>query len=238
MQKGLLVAAAALVGLAAAFPTTLARADGKAVRGDVMGVSELKRGMKGYGLTVFEGTKPERFEVEIIDVLTNFRPRQELILVKTKHPRLEVAKVVAGMSGSPIYINGKMIGAYAYGWSFGAEPVAGVTPIRQMLDELALPLPDSIDGWPLRLLPGASAAGKKLGSPGRSGGKRFGGELGRYDLFEHARQVKLASSFVSSDRTTTVSPGNAPGVRTLFQTSSRGAVSSMRNDATWSTGRR
>ena len=153
MQKGLFIAAAALVGLAAAFPTTLARADGTAVRSDVLGVSELKRGMKGYGLTVFEGTKPERFEVEIIDVLQNFRPRQELILVKTKHPRLEVAKVVAGMSGSPIYIDGKMIGAYAYGWSFGKEPVAGVTPIENMIAELNLPLPESINGWPLKMVP-------------------------------------------------------------------------------------
>ena len=210
MQKGFLLGAAALLGLALAFPATLARADGKAVRHDVMGVSELKRGMKGHGLTVFEGTKPERFEVEIIDVLTNFRPRQELILIKTKHPRLEVAKVVAGMSGSPIYIDGKMIGAYAYGWSFGREPVAGVTPIRAMLDELMMPLPDSIDGWPLRLLPGASAAARKPGASGRSGGKRFGGELGRYDVFEHAREVKLASSFVSSDRATSVSPVATP----------------------------
>ena len=94
-----------------------------------MPVSQIHRGMKGYGLTVFEGTRPERFDVEVIDVLKNFRPRQDLILIKTKHPRLEVAKVVAGMSGSPIYLDNKMIGAYAYGWSFGSEPVAGVTPI-------------------------------------------------------------------------------------------------------------
>ncbi len=62
--------------------------------------------------------------------------------MKTKHPRLEITKVVAGMSGSPIYLNDKMIGAYAYGWSFGSEPVAGVTPIRNMLDEMARPLPE------------------------------------------------------------------------------------------------
>jgi hypothetical protein len=199
MQKGWFIGAAALLGLGLAFPSTLARADGKAARRDILAVNELKRGMKGYGLTVFEGTKPERFDVEIIDVLTNFRPRQELILVKTKHPRLEVAKVVAGMSGSPIYIDGKRIGAYAYGWSFGAEPVAGVTPIRTMLDELALPLPDSIDGWPLRLVPGPVASAK-AGASGRSGGKRFRGELGRYDVLEHAREVKLASATTQGER--------------------------------------
>src|SRR5688500_8100636 len=171
MRKSLLLAAAALLGLAVSLPNGLARADGRAQRADVMPNDQIRRGMKGYGLTVFEGTKPERFEVEVIDVLRNFRPKQEIFLIKTKHPRLEVAKVVAGMSGSPIYINGKMIGAYAYGWTFGAEPVAGVTPIRAMIDELELPLPDSIHGWPLKLLPGKSAA---------KGSAPEGGAQGRY----------------------------------------------------------
>ncbi|HEX6767286.1 MAG TPA: hypothetical protein VF103_17430, partial [Polyangiaceae bacterium] len=116
---------------------------------------------------------------------------------------------VAGMSGSPIFIDGKMIGAYAYGWSFGAEPVAGVTPIRLMLDEMALPLPDSIDGWPLKLVPGKTASAKA--APARSGGKRFQGELGRYDLFEHAREMKLARGSSETDRNmTTVSPVATP----------------------------
>jgi hypothetical protein len=148
-----LLAATAALGLLAPLPLLQsAQAEGTATRADVMPVKDIKPGMKGYGLTVFEGTKPEKFDVEVIDVLKNFRPRQELILVKTKHPRLEIVKVVAGMSGSPIYINGKMIGAYAYGWTFGKEPVAGVTPIRNMIDEMERPLPKSIDGWPLSAL--------------------------------------------------------------------------------------
>jgi hypothetical protein len=188
MRQGLLLFGAALLGLGLSLPLGLARADGKSERSNVMPVSQVKRGMKGYGLTVFEGTKPERFDIEVIDVLPNFRPRQELILIKTKHPRLEVAKVVAGMSGSPIYIDGKMIGAYAYGWQFGTEPVAGVTPIRAMLDELALPLPDSIDGWPLRFMPGKATEKKQKPLAARSG-RRFQGELARYDLKRHAEQV-------------------------------------------------
>jgi hypothetical protein len=120
-------------------------------RPDTLDVKAIRPGMKGYGLTVFEGTTPEKFAVEVIDVLRNFRPRQDLILIKTQHPRLEVAKVVAGMSGSPIYIDGKMIGAYAYGWTFGAEPIAGVTPIGNMLDDLIRPLPTFIHGWPTRV---------------------------------------------------------------------------------------
>jgi hypothetical protein len=192
MRQGFLLFGALLLGLGLSLPLGLARADGKAGRANVMPLSQVKRGMKGYGLTVFEGTKPERFEIEVIDVLPNFRPRQELILIKTKHPRLEVAKVVAGMSGSPIYIDGKMIGAYAYGWQFGTEPVAGVTPIRAMLDELELPLPDTIDGWPLKLMPGSASSAKKP-LAARSGG-RFRGELGRYDLGRHAEQVASGRS--------------------------------------------
>lgn len=186
MRNTLLLAGAALLGLAATLPEGLARADGKAQRSNVMSVSEIKPGMKGYGLTVFDGTKPERFDVEVIGVLQNFRPRQEVILIKTHHPRLEVAKVVAGMSGSPIYIDGKMIGAYAYGWTFGSEPVAGVTPIRTMLDEMALPLPDSINGWPLKLVPGQKKVARGAGNDGRG---RYHGELGRYDVREHAAEV-------------------------------------------------
>jgi hypothetical protein len=194
MRKSLLLAAAALLGLAVSLPNGLARADGRAQRADVMPIDQIRRGMKGYGLTVFEGTKPERFDVEVIDVLRNFRPKQEIVLIKTKHPRLEVAKVVAGMSGSPIYIDGKMIGAYAYGWTFGAEPIAGVTPIRAMLDEMELPLPDSINGWPLKILPGSKQPKKAAGSGMRG---RFDGELGRYDVRKHAEQVARAVAMPS-----------------------------------------
>jgi hypothetical protein len=173
----------AALGLLASLPVGLksAQAGGATSRPDTMPVSQIHRGMKGYGLTVFEGTRPERFDVEVIDVLKNFRPRQDLILIKTKHPRLEVAKVVAGMSGSPIYLDNKMIGAYAYGWSFGSEPVAGVTPIDNMIEDLQRPLPDKIFGWPLKPASGpASAAGRHA----MNTGPRFHGA--RYDLREHA----------------------------------------------------
>ncbi len=157
-----------------------------------MPVSEIRPGMKGYGLTVFEGTEPSRFEVEVIDVLSNFRPRQDLILVKTKHPRLEVAKVVAGMSGSPVYLNGKMIGAYAYGWTFGEEPVAGVTPIQNMVEELVRPLPDFINGWPL----GSKRAAKPRSSSRRvdASATSYRGEPGRYHVREHSAQLALRQS--------------------------------------------
>jgi len=168
----------------------IARADGFASRPDIIPVDQIKKGMKGYGLTVFEGTTPERFGVEVIDVLRNFRPHQELILIKTIHPRLDVTKVVAGMSGSPIYLNGKMAGAYAYGWTFGSEPVAGVTPIRCMLDDLERPLPKIIDGFRLDV-PNApvARAERSLNS-----GNRYTGRLEKYDVREHSAAVARASA--------------------------------------------
>ncbi len=101
-----------------------------------MDVSEIRPGMRGYGLTVFRGTQPERFDVEVLDILHNHRPQMDMILIRPTHPILEHAGTVAGMSGSPIFLNDRMIGAYAYGWEFGRDPVAGVTPIANMLSEL------------------------------------------------------------------------------------------------------
>jgi hypothetical protein len=112
-----------------------------------IGIDELRPGMRGYGLTVFRGTAPERFDVEVIDVLHGFRPDQALILVRTPHPLLDRARVVGGMSGSPIFFDGRLAGAYAYGWPNGEDPVVGVTPIRNMLTELYRPvLPDVFPG--------------------------------------------------------------------------------------------
>ena len=213
MRSSSLLFGAALVGLLLPLPLALrpAHADGASNRPDIMPVSDIHPGMKGYGLTVFQGTKPERFDVEVIDVLKNFRPKQDLILVKTKHPRLEITKVVAGMSGSPIYLNDKMIGAYAYGWSFGSEPVAGVTPIRNMLDELARPLPERIDGWPLKLLPQAgkpAAAGER--HAWSDSGRRYQGELSQYDVREHASQLARAIGIDTSRAVSALTPVSTP----------------------------
>src|SRR2546425_2079869 len=96
-------------------------------------LSEIQKGMHGYGLTVFEGTKLEKFDVEILGVLHNIGPGQNLILAKINSPIVQRAGVIAGMSGSPVYIDGKVIGALAYSWQFAKEPVAGITPIEEML---------------------------------------------------------------------------------------------------------
>jgi hypothetical protein len=98
-----------------------------------MPLSQIHKGMRGYGVTVFEGTRLDRFDVEILGVLNNIGPGQDLILAKVDSPVVQRAGVIAGMSGSPIYIDGKVIGALAYSWQFSKEPIAGITPIDQML---------------------------------------------------------------------------------------------------------
>ncbi len=105
----------------------------------IMKASELKPGMKGYGLTTFKGSTPERFDVEVIDVLQKSFPKHPMILIKCSHPVLDKSQIISGMSGSPIYIKDKLIGALAYGWSFTKEPIAGVTPIEWMMEEMAEP---------------------------------------------------------------------------------------------------
>jgi hypothetical protein len=98
-----------------------------------MPLSQVQKGMKGYGLTVFEGTAVEKFDVEILGVLHNIGPDQNLILARVDSPVIRRAGVIGGMSGSPIFIDGKVIGALAYAWQFSKEPVAGITPIEEML---------------------------------------------------------------------------------------------------------
>ncbi len=99
----------------------------------IMTVDEVKPGMKGVGWSVFSGTKPEQFQVEVVDVMRKVSPRGDLILCRLSGAGLEKSGVIAGMSGSPVYIDGKLLGAVAYAWGFAKEPLAGVTPIAEML---------------------------------------------------------------------------------------------------------
>jgi len=99
----------------------------------MMRAADLRPGMKGYGLTVFHGIEPERFDAEVVGVRHRAFPGDDMILCRLSHPMLQEIGVIAGMSGSPVYINDKLIGAVAYGWTFSKEPLAGITPIESML---------------------------------------------------------------------------------------------------------
>jgi hypothetical protein len=98
-----------------------------------MSVDQLRPGMKGIGRSVFSGTDTREFDVEILGVMPTSTPRQRIILARLSGQGLEKSGVVAGMSGSPIYVDGKLIGALAYGWSYSTEPITGITPIADML---------------------------------------------------------------------------------------------------------
>ncbi len=100
----------------------------------VMDFEDVQAGMKGTGLTVFSGIEIEPFEVEILGKLSDIGPDQDLILARCSGGPLARTGVLAGMSGSPVTVDGKLIGAVSYSWNFSKEPIAGITPIAQMLE--------------------------------------------------------------------------------------------------------
>ncbi len=97
-------------------------------------LESIQPGQTGYGKTVFEGTRVDTFEVEILGVLKNVGPKQNMILARLSGGPIARTGVFAGMSGSPVYIDDKLIGAVAYAFPFAKEPFAGITPIREMVD--------------------------------------------------------------------------------------------------------
>jgi hypothetical protein len=95
-------------------------------------VDDVRAGQKGYGLSVFSGSQPERFEVEVVGVMRNLRPEMSYILARLTGKGLEKSGVAAGMSGSPVFLDGKLAGAVAFSWPFSHEAIAGITPIDSM----------------------------------------------------------------------------------------------------------
>ncbi len=99
----------------------------------LMPVDEIRVGQRAVGLSVFQGSTPDTFFVDIIGILKNVGPGRDLILGKARGEFLENTGIIAGMSGSPVYIGGRLIGAAAYAWTFAKEPIVGITPIGEMM---------------------------------------------------------------------------------------------------------
>src|SRR4051794_26986440 len=92
-------------------------------------LQDVRAGMHGVGKTVFSGNRVEDFDVEILGVLENIGPKQSLILARLSGGPLEKTGVMQGMSGSPVYIDGKLVGAVAMAFPYSKEPITGIRPI-------------------------------------------------------------------------------------------------------------
>src|SRR6202790_1681064 len=103
---------------------------------ELLPLSEVHPGMQGYAYTIFAGDQVEKFDLEVLGIMPNFLgPKQSIILVQLKGPKVEHTGVVAGMSGSPVYLDGKLAGALSLKLGiFTKEPIAGVTPIEDILN--------------------------------------------------------------------------------------------------------
>ncbi len=107
----------------------------------IMPLKDVRAGMHGTGKTVFSGDKIEDFQVEILGVLENTGPKESLILGRLSGGPLEHTGVLQGMSGSPVYIDGKLIGAVAMAFPYAKDPIAGIRPIEEMLRVDSAPPP-------------------------------------------------------------------------------------------------
>ena len=96
-------------------------------------INDIRPGMKGTGQTVMVGTKLEEFGAVVLGVMRGVSPGRDMVLCRLTGCNLEHAGIIQGMSGSPIYIDGKLLGAVAFAWEFAKDPIAGVTPFQQMV---------------------------------------------------------------------------------------------------------
>ncbi len=128
----LLLSLVAATGASAAPPPAAAPAPAPAGGQATIALDEVQPGQTGYGLSVFSGGRVERFDVEVVGVWRNLTPDTSYILAKLSGHGLETSGVVAGMSGSPVFLDGRLAGAVAFSWPFTNEAVGGITPIESM----------------------------------------------------------------------------------------------------------
>src|SRR5256885_1862281 len=151
--------------LGSASQTSIGR-DATAMKSKIIPLEQIHVGMRGVAYTVFQGVKPESMDVEVLGVLHNVNgPKGDIILVRLHGAKAEYTGVVAGMSGSPVYLNGKLAGALAFRiGEFSKEPIAGVTPIADMLEINALDKSPAEEAAATK--PSITNAAGKTASPG------------------------------------------------------------------------
>ncbi|MDQ5873295.1 MAG: hypothetical protein M3547_13930, partial [Acidobacteriota bacterium] len=169
---------------------------------EILPVEKVTPGMKGYGFSDLGGGRGiQRFEVEMIGVLKRFAPKQDLILAKVSGAGLEHSGIIAGMSGSPIYVDGKLVGALAYGWPFSKDPICGITPIQSMLDIRHAP--------PAPPVPIAGSAGSAADLVRTFAGRKFDGALDA--LLAPLRQSSASGSLAALPIPVSFTGGPAAG---------------------------
>lgn len=155
MHKGLCTCLAGILALLGA--AEAARAEPPPAP-EIFPLEEVEPGLEGYGLSVFSGAEPERFDVEILGVWRDISPGISFILAMLSGQNLDETGVIAGMSGSPVYIDGRLVGAVSFGWTFAQRPVAGITPI-ELMRELSV---ESSSGEPRAMASRHAAAAPAL----------------------------------------------------------------------------
>jgi hypothetical protein len=166
-------------------------------------VSEIHAGMHGVAYTVFQGTKPEPMDVEVLGVLKNANgPKGDIILVRLGGSKAEYTGVVAGMSGSPVYLDGKLAGALAFRiGEFSKEPIAGVTPIAEMLEINAMDRNPINQAAPVKAV---ATASERISGPGRAPATDFANYLKPIDTplvfsgFSQEAVQRFAPEFASA----------------------------------------
>jgi len=123
------------------FPAVLLCAAGLSAQTAFFPLKDIRPGMHGTGKTVFQGSRIDEFQVEILGVLENVGPKESLILGRLSGGPLEHTGVMQGMSGSPVYIDGKLAGAVAMAFPFAKDPIAGIRPIEDMVRASTAPSP-------------------------------------------------------------------------------------------------
>ena len=133
----------------------------------ILPLGDIKPGLRGTGRTIFSGGSIETFDVEILGVLENIGPKQSLILARLSGGPLERTGVMQGMSGSPVYIDGKLIGAVAMAFPNAKEPIAGIRPIEEMLATPTAEPPQRAALSAENLLAGLPGRGEVIAGPSR-----------------------------------------------------------------------
>ena len=134
LVAGLLVGVSAPGGRIAPGPPTA-----RAAAVPTLGLDDIHPGQRAVGRTVFAGNTIEEFELEIVGIVPGSRTQGAMILARATGPRMAHDGIAAGMSGSPIYVDGKLIGALAFGWAFSRDPLCGIQPIADMLAVMETP---------------------------------------------------------------------------------------------------